>query len=32
MLLSFDRDLYGVMNRFEGYECLIVLNEEDDEL
>ncbi|KAG0585203.1 hypothetical protein M758_3G267000 [Ceratodon purpureus] len=29
--LSFDRDLYGASNRFEGYERSIALNDEDDE-
>lgn len=29
--LSFDKDLYGESNRFEGYERSIALNDDDDE-
>ena len=29
--LSFDKDLYGASNRFEGYESSIVVNEDDEE-
>jgi splicing factor 3B subunit 1 len=29
--LSFDKDLYGASNRFEGYERSIALNDEDDD-
>ncbi|KAJ7233301.1 hypothetical protein O6H91_16G028400 [Diphasiastrum complanatum] len=29
--VSFDRDLYGVANRFEGYEHSIPVNEEDED-